>query len=97
MTGRVDERTRRRRAAELLAVAADARAAFATDHVGREASVLFETRLPDGRWVGHAEDHQAVAVEAPGRDLDNAIERVAIDAVDPAAADRATGRLVALR
>jgi threonylcarbamoyladenosine tRNA methylthiotransferase MtaB len=94
MTGRVDERTRRRRATELLALAAEARAAFAAAHVGREATVLFETRLPDGRWVGHAEDHLPVAVAAPGRDLGNAIERVAIDAVDPAAADRATGRLV---
>jgi threonylcarbamoyladenosine tRNA methylthiotransferase MtaB len=94
MAGQVDERTRKQRAAELLAIAAGARAAFAAAHVGREAAVLFETRDPGGRWVGHAEDHQLVAVRAPGLDLDNSIGRVRIDGVDAAAPDLATGRLV---
>ena len=94
MAGQVHERTRKQRAAELLSLAAEARSAFAAAHVGREAAVLFETRLPDGRWVGHAEDHQLVAVHAPGRRLENAIERVTIEAVDPAAADRVVGRIV---
>lgn len=94
MAGQVDERTRKRRAGELLALAAGARSAFAAAHAGREASVLFESRLADGRWVGHAEDHQRVAVAAADRHLENAIERVAIDDVDREAADLAVGRLV---
>jgi threonylcarbamoyladenosine tRNA methylthiotransferase MtaB len=94
MAGQVDERTRKRRAAELLALAAEARAAFAAAHVGGEATVLFESQLSDGRWVGHAEDHQLVAVHAPGRRLENSIERVAVDGVDPRTPDVVTGRLV---
>jgi MiaB/RimO family radical SAM methylthiotransferase len=98
MAGQVDEGVRKARAAELLAVAADARAAFASAHVGREALVLFEQRLGDGRWVGHGEDHQLVAVApaAADDDLENAIGRVAVDAVDPEVPDRVVGRLVAL-
>ena len=52
MAGQVDERTKKARAGELLAVAADARAAFARRGLGTETRVLVETRLPDGRWVG---------------------------------------------
>jgi threonylcarbamoyladenosine tRNA methylthiotransferase MtaB len=97
MTGQVDEATRKRRAAELLARAATARARFAAGHVGREASVLFESRLDDGRWIGHAEDHTLVAVTAPpDEDLENAIGRVTITGVDPRASDRAIGRLHAV-
>jgi tRNA A37 methylthiotransferase MiaB len=57
MTGHVDEPTKKRRSAELLALAANARACWAAAHVGREAQVLFETRRADGRWIGHAADH----------------------------------------
>ena len=96
MHGAVDEPTRKRRAAELLAVAAEARAAFAADHVGREARVLFETRLADGRWLGHAEDHVLVAAGDATADVENAVGRVVIDGVDPEAADRATGRILDL-
>ena len=96
MAGQVDEPVRKRRAGELLAVAAGARARFAADHVGREVAVLFESRLDDGRWVGHAEDHLPVAVIAAG-DLENAIGRViASRAVDPAVRDRVVGRLLAV-
>jgi hypothetical protein len=35
-----------------------------------------------------------VAVHAPGRRLENSIERVAVDGVDPRTPDVATGRLV---
>jgi threonylcarbamoyladenosine tRNA methylthiotransferase MtaB len=94
MTGAVDERTKKRRAAELLAVAAEARASFAAAHAGTEARVLFEARLPDGRWVGHAEDH--VLVAAAGDDLENAVGRVIIEGIDGEVADRAVGRIVAL-
>lgn len=110
MTGQVDEATRRRRAAELLALAAERRAAFAARRVGHESSVLFETRLDDGRWLGHAEDHVLVAVRPPepaaapggavafaGRPtLENAVGRVRVTAVDPLAAHRVVGDLLAL-
>jgi threonylcarbamoyladenosine tRNA methylthiotransferase MtaB len=90
----LDERTKKRRAAELLAEAAEGRAAFAAAQVGRDAAVLFERRLPDGRWVGHAEDH--VLVAAAGHDLENAIGRVKIDRIDAEVADRAVGTIVTL-
>jgi threonylcarbamoyladenosine tRNA methylthiotransferase MtaB len=61
MSGHVHELTKKRRAAELLAVAADARARWAAAHVGRDAEVLLERRLPDGRWVGHEADYTLVA------------------------------------
>ena len=94
MTGAVDERTKKRRAAELLAEAAARRAAFAAEQVGRVASVLFERRLLDGRWAGHAED--LVLVAAAGDELQNAIGRVRIDGIDGEVADRAVGSIVAL-
>ena len=97
MAGQVDERTRKQRAAELLAHAADARAAWARSRVGREATVLFESRLDDGRWTGHAADHTLVAVDAAGgAPFENAIGQVTIDAVDPVQPDRVVGRLVDL-
>jgi len=94
MAGAVPGRTRKERAAELLAMAAAARASFAVASVGRTASVLFERLLDDGRWVGHAEDH--VLVAAAGDDLENAIGRVRIEGVDRDVADRAVGSIVAL-
>ena len=94
MAGAVDEAAKKRRSAELLALAAERRAAFAAAHVGREVDVLFESRLPDHRWIGHAEDH--VLVAASGSDLENAIGRVMIDGIDREVADRAIGSIVAL-
>ncbi len=98
MTGQVDELTRKGRAATLLALAARARARFAAAQVGTPTRVLFETRLDDGRWVGHAEHHVLVAVEPPTghADLENAIGRVDLGGVDPAVPDRLSGRLVAV-
>ncbi len=98
MAGQVEEAVKKRRAAELLAVAADARARWAASKVGSAADVLFEERLADGRWVGHAADHTLVAAGAPdgARSLANAIGRVAIEGVDPAAPDRAFGRIVSI-
>jgi threonylcarbamoyladenosine tRNA methylthiotransferase MtaB len=94
MGGAVDEPEKKCRATELLALAAEARASFATAHVGRVVDVLFESRLPDRRWVGHAEDH--VLVAATGSDLENAIGRVMIDGIDREVADRAIGSIVGL-
>ena len=97
MAGQVDEPTKKRRAAELLAVAADARARWAARHVGGEAAVLFETRLGDGRWMGHAENHVLVTSRgAPEGRLENAIGRVRLERVDPAAPERLIGRLTAV-
>jgi threonylcarbamoyladenosine tRNA methylthiotransferase MtaB len=99
MAGQVDERTKKARAAELLAVAAASRARWAAGRVGAAADVLIERRLDDGRWLGHATDHTLVAAAPPAGapvDLENAIASVAIDAVDPDAPDRVTGRIVSL-
>jgi hypothetical protein len=104
MAGAVDEPTKKTRAAELLALAAAARARRATTAVGGVADVLFETRLADGRWVGHAADYVPVAVALPApaigfaaglASLANVIGRVVLEGVDPLAPDRAFGRVVA--
>jgi threonylcarbamoyladenosine tRNA methylthiotransferase MtaB len=95
MAGQVDEPTRKRRAGELLAVAAEARAGWARGRVGGESSVLFETRLDDGRWVGHGLDHTLVAASPPDETpLENVIGRVHVDGVDAAVPERVIGRLV---
>ena len=99
MDGQVDEPTKKARAADLLALAASAKASFTRRSIGTETRVLLEQTLPDGRWVGHAEDHVLVAV--PGRpgdpsDLENAIATVRRTALDPAAGDRAIGEVLAL-
>jgi len=99
MHGQVDERTKKARAAELLAVGADARAAFARRGLGTTTRVLMETRLHDGRWTGHAEDHVLVAVEPrPGDpdDLEHAILTVRRTAIDPELPDRVTGEIQSL-
>ncbi len=101
MAGAVDEPTKKARAAELLALAATARARRAESHVGELADVLFELRLADGRWVGHAADYVSVAATAPTtapveESLVNAIGRVAVDGVDPGAGDRAVGRILSV-
>jgi threonylcarbamoyladenosine tRNA methylthiotransferase MtaB len=100
MAGTVDEPTKKARAAELLALAALARARRAESRVGELADVLFESRIGDGRWVGHAPDYVAVAVAAPdpaaGQSLANAIGRVAIDGIDPLTRDRVVGRIIAI-
>jgi threonylcarbamoyladenosine tRNA methylthiotransferase MtaB len=101
MTAAVDETTKKARAAELLAVAAAARARRARMDVGRETEVLFESRLDDGRWVGHGADYVPVVVLQPGGDagdasLANAIGRVAVEGIDPVARDRVVGRILAI-
>jgi threonylcarbamoyladenosine tRNA methylthiotransferase MtaB len=97
MSGQVDEATRRRRAATLLGMADEARARFAAVQLGERVAVLFETRLDDGRWVGHAPNHVLVAAVPPdGHALDNAIGLVEISGVDPDVPDRAVGRILDL-
>ena len=97
MTGQVDERTKKARAADLLVVAADARAGFARRGLGTETRVLVESRLADGRWVGHAEDNVLVALTPRPGDpdgLENAILTVRRQAIDAGAADRVTGDIL---
>ena len=97
MDGQVDEATKKRRAAELLAVAADARARWAASHVGAECDVLFEVPLGDGRWVGHATDNTLVAARPDGgRPLANGIGRVLVEAVDSTSPERVIGRVLSL-
>jgi threonylcarbamoyladenosine tRNA methylthiotransferase MtaB len=99
MLGQVDERTKKARAAELLAVGAASRAAFAWRGLGATTRVLAETRLPDGRWTGHAEDHVVVAVAPrPGdpADLEHAILTVGRRAIDPTVPDRVLGEILAV-
>jgi threonylcarbamoyladenosine tRNA methylthiotransferase MtaB len=99
MRGHVDEAVKKHRAAELLALAAEARAAWAAAHVNTDTNVLFESRLEDGRWVGHAADHTLVAAAPPEKasePLENHIGRVRVDAVDPATPDRVLGRILSL-
>jgi threonylcarbamoyladenosine tRNA methylthiotransferase MtaB len=95
MVGQVDARTKKRRSAEALSLAAEARARFAERHLGRELRVLFERPLPDGRWLGHAESHVLVAVApADGGSLANAIGLVRAGSIDPTASDRLVGSLL---
>jgi threonylcarbamoyladenosine tRNA methylthiotransferase MtaB len=96
MTGQVDEPTRRERSNRLLDIAARARARRVLDRVGTTASVLFEERLPDGRWMGHAEDHCLVAVAASIEAMDNAVGRVAVDGADATRDDLAVGRVLSV-
>jgi threonylcarbamoyladenosine tRNA methylthiotransferase MtaB len=94
MVGQVDGRTKKRRAAEALALAADARAAFAAAQLGREVRVLFEQPLPGARWLGHANNYVSVVVESP-ESLANRIGRVVAASLDATTPDRIVGRLVA--
>jgi threonylcarbamoyladenosine tRNA methylthiotransferase MtaB len=97
MVGQVDSRTKKRRAAQGLALASEARASFAEGRIGGEMRVLFERPLPDGRWLGHAESYVQVAAFAPdGESLDNAIGLVRAESIDPAVPDRVVGRVLAL-
>jgi threonylcarbamoyladenosine tRNA methylthiotransferase MtaB len=99
MAGQVPERTKKQRAAELLAVGADAKATFARRSLGTTTRVLVESRLPDGRWVGHAEDHVPVAVtprQGDPDDLENAILTVRRTALDAEAAERVTGEILSV-
>ena len=105
MMGQVDEATKRRRSTELLEIAAEARATFAASQVGRTMAVLFETRLADGRWVGHAPNHVLVAAAVPDGPLDtsdvpgsleNVIACVEVHRTDPDAPDRLVGEIVSL-
>ena len=94
MIGQVDGKTKKRRAAEALALAAAARASFAGRQIGRELRVLFEQPLSGGRWLGHAESHVLVTVAAPDGPLEGAIGLVRAQSIDRAASDRVVGLLL---
>jgi threonylcarbamoyladenosine tRNA methylthiotransferase MtaB len=97
MTGHVDDAAKKRRAAELLALAAEARACRAAGRLGSTARVLFETRLPDGRWLGHAEDHVLVAARLDDQgSLENAIGAVRMVAIDPTNPDHVQAEVLAV-
>jgi len=97
MIGQVDARTKKRRSAEALAIASKARARFGERHLGRELRVLFEQKLPDGRWLGHAESHVLVAAAPPdGGSLENAIGLVHAEGIDAAVSDRLVGSLLSI-
>ena len=92
-------RRRRRARPSCSAIAAEARARFARRGLGTVTRVLAETRLPDGRWVGHAEDHVLTAVDPRQQDpddLENAILTVRRTAIDGDAADRVRGDVLAV-
>ncbi len=97
MDGQVPERLKKARAAKLLALGAEARAAFARAGLGTVTRVLLETRLVDGRWTGHAEDHVLVTVVpriGDAADLENAIVTVRRSVVDGQVADRVVGEIL---
>jgi threonylcarbamoyladenosine tRNA methylthiotransferase MtaB len=97
MVGQVSEHTRKQRAAELLALGAGARAAFARRSLGTTTRALVERHLPDGRWTGHGEDHVLVVVEARHADppdLENAILTVRRTAIDGELGERVTGEIL---
>jgi threonylcarbamoyladenosine tRNA methylthiotransferase MtaB len=97
MAGQVDEATKKARAAELLAMAASGREAFAKRGLGTTTRVLMEQQLPDGRWIGHAEDHVVVAVsprDGDPQDLENAVVTARRTTIDPAIAERVEGEIL---
>jgi threonylcarbamoyladenosine tRNA methylthiotransferase MtaB len=100
MVGQVDGRTKKRRASEALALAAEARATFARAQLGRELRVLFERPRSGGRpgeeiWLGRADNYVPVAVRS-GESLANRIGLVRATTIDPAVEDRVVGEAVAL-
>ena len=97
MVEQVDARTKKRRAAEALELAAKARARFAARQIGAEMRVLFEQPGGHGFWIGHAENHVLVSAAAPdGSSLENTVGLVRGEAIDPTAPDRVVGRLLAV-
>ncbi len=99
MVGQVPEKVKKARSARLLELAAEARVGFARRTLGTETRVLLETRLEDGRWVGHAEDHVVVAVNPrPGdpADLENAIATVRREVMDEEVAERVEGGILSM-
>jgi len=96
MAGQVPEAVRRDRAGRLLALAARLRARHAAGRVGGIARVLVEDRLDEGRWIGHAEDHQPVLAPAPGvEDAVNAIVTCRLEGTDETH-ERVVGRVLAV-
>ena len=74
MAGRVPEATRRTRAEEALALAAEGRTRFARRFVGRTLPVLMENRSSDGRWTGLSPHYVRVDVAAEGTLADRIVD-----------------------
>ena len=87
MAGRVPEATRRTRAEEALALAAEGRTRFARRFLGRTLPVLVESRSSGARWTGLSPHYVRVDVAAEGT-LANRIVDVRIAA---AAGERLAG------
>ena len=67
MPGQVDEKIKRRRSEEMLAVAAAGEEAYEKSRLGQRAEVLLEERDPEtGLWMGHTTDYLKVGLELPG-------------------------------
>ena len=105
MVGQVDSQTMKRRAAEGLALAAEARAGFAATLLGRDLRVLFERPRADGLWHGHADNYVPVevapgaatgAATAQGAGQQNVIGLVRAESVSPADPGVIVGRLLAV-
>jgi threonylcarbamoyladenosine tRNA methylthiotransferase MtaB len=97
MIGQVDGRTKKRRSAQALALATEARTRFAARQLGGELRVLFERQLANGLWLGHAENHVLVEAAATGGgSLENVVGLVRAESIDPAALDRIVGRVLAI-
>jgi threonylcarbamoyladenosine tRNA methylthiotransferase MtaB len=105
MAGQVDDRTKKRRAAEGLELAAAARAHFAAEQLGHDLRILFERPLTGGaggrpgaapRWHGHADNYVSVAVDS-AEPLRNRVGIVRAESIDPDAPDRVIGRLLSVK
>jgi threonylcarbamoyladenosine tRNA methylthiotransferase MtaB len=99
MAGQVPERVKKARAARLLELSAASKVAFARRSLGAETRVLLESRLADGRWVGHGEDHVLVAVtprDGDPADLENAVAHVRREVVDEDVPERVEGAILGL-
>ena len=60
MDGQVLAAEKNRRSREMIVLAGRSQQEFLISQTGREVKVLFETRLPDGRWVGYSENYTIV-------------------------------------
>jgi threonylcarbamoyladenosine tRNA methylthiotransferase MtaB len=81
MPDQIPRPVKTRRAKEMAAAMDECRLAFLGKQVGRSASVLFEQRLPDGRWEGYTENYTPIALDSPA-DLAGQVLPVRITAVD---------------
>jgi threonylcarbamoyladenosine tRNA methylthiotransferase MtaB len=65
MPGQISNQEKLARSRAMLAAAAESSRAFLEARLGAAASVLFETRRPDGRWEGYSENYIPVLAASP--------------------------------